>query len=433
MDKPPGDRIEDFPAVADYNMDFVLGTMREISRISDPQQLVQAFGARMRTVLPIDCNVSLSRRNLVAPDYKITRSSLWGTQVNPWSEGSRLPTFHAGLLGELIYGNEPVIIDDLKISPDDPASEYFAGMKSLVAIPMFEGGESINMVVLMRKIRAGFPADRFPMHVWMTNLFGRATHNLVLRNEVKTAYDAVERELQAVADIQRSLLPEVLPAIQGLDLAVYYQTSRHSGGDYYDFFKLPNDQWGILMADVSGHGTPAAVLMAIVHSIAHVALDPPSPPARLLDAINARLVQTYTAVSSSFVTAFYGIYDPHRRTLLWSNAGHPPPRLRRADGTVSALPLAESLPLGIEAGERFGERITQLHPGDSLLFYTDGITEARSNTGDLFEVERLDSVLRTDKPESAARMISSTLAAIEAFSHGQALTDDRTLLAMRVE
>src|SRR5207237_4967385 len=98
----------------------------------------------------------------------------------------------------------------------------------------------------------GFPAARVPIHVWMGNLFGRATRNLVLSNEVKVAYDAVERELKAVADIQRSLLPAQLPAIDRLELAVHYQTSRHSGGDYYDFFKLPDGQWGILIADVSG-------------------------------------------------------------------------------------------------------------------------------------------------------------------------------------
>ncbi|HET6250524.1 MAG TPA: PP2C family protein-serine/threonine phosphatase [Tepidisphaeraceae bacterium] len=414
------------------DMNFVVETMREISRISDPQRLVQVYGASVRKVIEVDANISLSRRNLPRPKYKITRSSLWQTAVNPWREQHKLPIFDSGLLSELIYRNEPTVIDDLQVSPDDPAAEYFAGMKSLAAIPMFEGGEAINMVVVMRKVRNGFPPERLPMQVWMTNLFGRATHNLVLSQEVKAAYDIVERELKAVADIQRSLLPAELPAIDGLELAVHYQTSRHSGGDYYDFFKLPHGQWGILLADVSGHGTPAAVLMAIVHSIAHVACNPPAPPASMLAAINSRLVLTYTGENGNFVTAFYGVYDPVRRTLVWSNAGHPPPRLRRADGTVSALPLAQSLPLGIEADEPYGDRITQLSAGDSLLFYTDGITEARNRACELFEVDRLDNVLRLD-PGSAPQMIAATLEAVESFAGGEAASDDRTLLALRVE
>ena len=414
-------------------MAFIVDTMREMSRISDPQVLVQTYGQRMRQIIPVDASVSLSRRELAFPRYKITRSSRWERTVNPWQEGSRLPIFESGLLGELLYGDVPVIIDDLEVSPSDPAAEYFEGMKSALALPLYEQGEAINMAVLMRTVRAGFPAERLPMQVWMGNLFGRTTNTLVLNNKVKAAYDVVERELKAVADIQRSLLPAQLPDVKNLDLAVYYQTSRHSGGDYYDFFKLPDDQWGILIADVSGHGTPAAVLMAITHSIAHVACDPPAPPGRLLNAINARLTQTYTGNSGNFVTAFYGIYDPRRRTLLWSNAGHPPPRHRCTDGTVSALPLAQSLPLGIEPGEQFGEHLTRLSPGDTLLFYTDGITEARNRSGDLFETTRLDAVLSAcARAAPAAQVIAATLAAVDAFAAGHPLTDDRTLLAARV-
>lgn len=416
---------------AEERMQFILDMMREMSLISDPQLLVKAYGNRMRQLMQIDASVSLSRRGLQFPQYRITRSTQWGQAVNPWKEPHLLPTFASGLLGGLIYGDKPVIIDDLEVGPDDPAADYFTGMKSLAAIPLFEQGEGINMVVVMRKVRAGFSADRLPMNVWMGNLFGRATRTLVLANEVKAASDAMERELTAVADIQRSLLPAELPAIEGLDLAVHYQTSRHSGGDYYDFFKLPGDRWGILIADVSGHGTPAAVLMAITHSIAHVVCDPPAPPGRLLAAINDRLTRTYTYNSGSFVTAFYGVYDPRRRTLLWCNAGHPPPRLRRADGTVGALPPALSLPLGIEGDEDFGERLTELVPGDLLVFYTDGITEARDASGDLFDPERLDAVLAAG-PATAALAVSATLAAVETFSGGQPLTDDRTLLAARV-
>ena len=96
---------------------------------------------------------------------------------------------------------------------------------------------------------------------------------------MKHAYEIVEHELKVVADIQRSLLPQVLPAIPGLELGAYYQTSQWAGGDYYDFFPLPDGRWGILIADVSGHGTPAAVMMAITHSLAHGLPGQPDPPA----------------------------------------------------------------------------------------------------------------------------------------------------------
>jgi sigma-B regulation protein RsbU (phosphoserine phosphatase) len=256
-----------FPDSANSNwrerLAFIVETMRDMSRQTDPQAMVRAYGMRMRQLMQTDRSVSLSRRDMPPKKYRITRSSMWREEINPWQEKDRLPILEGGLLGELIYGDEPQIIDNLQVSSNDPAAEYFAGMGSLIAIPNFDQGIALNMVVLMRKEPASFQPEQLPMWVWMSNLFGPATHNLVLSAEVKKAYEAVDYELKVVADIQRSLLPKALPRIPNVQLAAHYQTSRRAGGDYYDFFPLPNGQWGILIADVSGHGTPAAVLMAI--------------------------------------------------------------------------------------------------------------------------------------------------------------------------
>src|SRR5205807_6698835 len=125
----------------------------------------------------------------------------------------------------------------------------------------------------------------------------------------------LDRELKIVADIQRSLLPARLPKIPTMDLAAHYQPAQRAGGDYYDFFPLPNDRWGIFIADVSGHGTPAAVLMAVTHCIAHTRPGPPVPPAKVLGYLNHHLATRYTHLSETFVTAFYAIYDPGSRVL----------------------------------------------------------------------------------------------------------------------
>src|SRR5207244_2587168 len=130
---------------------------------------------------------------------------------------------------------------------------------------------------------------RLPELVWLSNLFGRATNNLVLSEELQRAYQTLDRELKVVGQIQRSLLPARLPTIPTLDLATHYQPSQRAGGDYYDFFPLPAGKWGIFIADVSGHGTPAAVLMAVTHCIAHTHPGPPQPPAKVLDYLNRHL------------------------------------------------------------------------------------------------------------------------------------------------
>ena len=411
---------------------FVVETMKEMSLQHEPQAMVQTYGSRMRQVMPSDRYVSLSRRDLPPPQYRITRASTWDRVVDPWKERDKLPVFDRGLLGELLYKDEPTLIDDLQVAKDDPAYSFLAGMRSLVAVPLFDRGVALNMVVLMRQEPASFRHEQLPEHVWMANLFGRATHNLVLSDELKRAYDAVDAELQVVADIQRSLLPKTLPAVPTLDLAAYYQTSRRAGGDYYDFFPLPEGRWGIFLADVSGHGTPAAVLMAVTHSIAHAHAGPPDPPSQLLAFINGHLTARYTTDSGKFVTAFYGIYDPAQRRLTYACAGHCPPRIRRGDdGRLESMDEEGSLPLGIDPDTTYENSVSVLSPGDRVLFYTDGITEARSPGGELFGMGRLDTVLRASQG-SAANLIDQTLAAVEAFTGGRPPTDDRTLLGVRV-
>src|SRR5262249_29618089 len=281
------------------------------------------------------------------------------------------------LLAELIYGDKTVVIDDLEPSPHDPAAEYLAGQRSLLSIPMFDQGESLNLVVILDEQPHAFPHEQIPDLVWRRNLFGRATSNLVLKEDLRQAYQDLDRELKIVADIQRSLLPARLPRIPTMDLAAHYQPARRAGGDYYDFFPLPDDRWGIFIADVSGHGTPAAVLMAVTHATAPPSPGPPMPPPTLLDHLNEHLCSRYTTANGTFVTAFYGIYDPRKRLLSYASAGHNPPRVKRCqDGSLLALEGAGGLPLGVVSPTRYEEAVQALQVGDQIIFYTDGVTEA---------------------------------------------------------
>ena len=416
-------------------MAYVVDMMRSMSSQTDPQQMVRDYGDRVRRMLDIDSTVSLSRRDLPRPRVMVTRSSLSDPRAaNPWTERHRLPVLDGGLLSDLIWGDVPVVINDLVVPDADPAHPYLSQMRSLAAIPLYEGGQSVNMVVLARRVPDGFDQRHLPEHVWMSNLFGRATHNLVLSQEVRRAYDAVDRELANVAAIQRSLLPRYLPAIPTLDLAAHYQTSRRAGGDYYDFLPLPGGRWGILMADVSGHGTPAAVIMAVVHSLvlnAPAELD--DPPGRLLAFVNDRLATRYTGGTGTFVTAFYGVYDPATRSLTYASAGHPSPLLRRAtSGGVVNIDGTRGLPMGIDADERYPTATVQLAPGDLVLIYTDGFSEARASNGEFLGPDGLSAVLATATGTAADDVMAATLARVESFTDNAAPSDDRTLIAIRV-
>jgi sigma-B regulation protein RsbU (phosphoserine phosphatase) len=411
---------------------LIVETMREMSRQTDPQAMVRAYAEKARLLTPADRRLGLSRRGLQAPHYRITRDSRWQEPVNPWKEPDRLPLLKGGLLTELIYADQPRLIDDLAVAPEDPAAAYLAGYRSLLAIPLYDQGVALNMVVLLRQQAGAFTHDQFPEMVWMSNLFGRATHNLVLAEELKKAYDALDQEMKSVGDIQRSLLPDRLPHIPTMDLAASYQPSHRAGGDYYDFFPLPDGKWGILIADVSGHGTPAAVMMAITHAIAHTHPGPPTPPGELLRYVNEQLSCRYTAGSETFVTAFYGIYDPATRELTYACAGHNPPRLKRCqDGTLAVLDGTAGLPLGIFPGQEYTSRVQALQKGDQIVFYTDGITEAHNTAGEMFGTERLDEVLENCTLQAQA-LLDSVLQAVATFAAGHPADDDRTVIVARI-
>jgi sigma-B regulation protein RsbU (phosphoserine phosphatase) len=346
-----------------------------------------------------------------------------------------LPRLSGGLLGELIYANRPALIDDLpaRLAADDPARFYLEGFKSLVALPQYDGGEVLNLTILLFAAGDEIDPTLLPMLYLQSGLFGRGTQNQVLRNELASAMKSLDRELQTVGEIQRSLLPECLPAVAGFELSALYQTSARAGGDYYDFFPLADGAWGLFIADVSGHGTPAAVLMAITHAIAHAKPRTHTPPAALLNYLNERLAKAYTH-GGTFVTAFYGILNPVNRTLNYSRAGHNPPRLARGDKVLS-IDGVGGLPLGIIGGQVYDQTTVQLKPRDLLLLYTDGITEAMApaNGGgqrELFGLERLDSLL-LECECSAAECIDRIRANVTAFAQTALPTDDQTLIAIR--
>jgi sigma-B regulation protein RsbU (phosphoserine phosphatase) len=405
--------------------------MRELSRYSDPQEMYAVFSRRMAQLFPVSRQLSISRRGLRFPQYRVTRFNMWTDPVNPWKEPHRLPVHEGGLLPDLLYGEQPRVIDDLRLDGDDPALAYLSGQRSLLAIPHFDQGTVHNMVLLAREDASAFPRDRIADLVLLSNLFGRATQTLVLSQAVKEAYDAVDYELKSIADIQKSLLPAATPRIPGLDVAVHYQTAKRAGGDYYDFFALPGGRLGVLIADASGHGAPAAVLMAVAHSIAHTQPEPTIRPGELLTHLNSHLTRQYTRQTGHFMTAFYAVFDPAGGTLSYASAGHNPPRLLRcSNGSRLALNRAQKLPLGIKPDEVYPEQSVSLQSGDQVVFFTDGVIEAVNSAGDVFGLDRIDTAL-SGCPSTAEQLIQVILRDLTAFTTGVPAADDRTLVVVK--
>ncbi|MBX3378925.1 MAG: PP2C family protein-serine/threonine phosphatase [Phycisphaeraceae bacterium] len=417
-------------------LEIIDKTMKSVSGITDPNQMVEVYWDGVGELWPMEHYASLSRRGVEPPKYVVTRSSRFVEHFNPWTQREKLPVLSGGILGEVAYADKPLVISDLdkRLKRDDPGWFYLEGFRTLIALPQYEDGKGLNVGLSLLGPDEEFDESMLPMMHWQASLFGRGTQNLVLRNQLAGALAELDRELQAVGEIQRSLLPHELPRIDGFDLAAWYQTSARAGGDYYDFFPIGEKEWGVFIADVSGHGTPAAVLMAITHAIAHTRPGSPKPVAEVLAHLNSHLAKSYTPLGS-FVTAFYATLDPVSGRLIYSSAGHNPPRLLR-NGKILSLDEAGGLPLGVMGDQAYPEATAVFQPGDLLLLYTDGITEAmtppdREGARQLFGEARLDDLLIRHSSDSAGECVARIREEVTKFRAGSAPTDDQTLVAIR--
>jgi len=185
--------------------------VREISLHTDPQTMVSFFRQRARSLFGGDGSISLSRRGLDAPRYRITRSTTWTREVNPWKQQHLLPMFHGGVLADLLYEGKPRIISDFRVADDEPARELLTSARSLVVLPLYEDGTALNMVVRFSHEPGGFDRVNLADALLTANLFGRATGSLVVAKKLEAAYAQIDFELKRVAQIQRALLPPRLP------------------------------------------------------------------------------------------------------------------------------------------------------------------------------------------------------------------------------
>ena len=258
------------------------------------------------------------------------------------------------------------------------------------------------------------------------------THLTIHRLNIKVQMqrDKLEHELKVVAQLQKNLLPESLPQIDGLKLAVHYETSRYAGGDYYDIVELPNGLLAILVADAEGHSSPAAVMMAITCTLFRSCPNCQDEPDRIISYINENLCKVNL---ESFVTAIYAVYDTRDRKLKITRAGHPFPILYRPVEKIAEEIQCEGVPLmGFQPYPEVPVTEVVLEPGDRLLFYTDGVTDRVNERQELYGKNRLLEQFGTtslNDPEGILKEIRDDLSR---FAGSRPADDDQAMLMMAV-
>jgi sigma-B regulation protein RsbU (phosphoserine phosphatase) len=269
-------------------------------------------------------------------------------------------------------------------------------------------------------------------------VMARAETHLALRRLQKQLRDAnlqlqeanirLERELVLAGKVQASFLPDELPAIDGWQLAAALKPARQTSGDYYDLISLPNGYLGLLVADVVDKGVGAALFMALSWILVRTyAVEHPTRPDLVLNAVNRRvLAETDTG---QFVTVFYGILDPTTGALTYCNAGHPPPLLYDAQNRGEIRLLSRTgMALGVVDTEPWARATVQIDPGDVLVLYSDGITDAENEKGASFGAQSLQAAVQASLGSPAHEIKKALVAEIEAFVGGAIQFDDVTLM-----
>ena len=244
--------------------------------------------------------------------------------------------------------------------------------------------------------------------------------------QARVQLTALRQELHIATRIQRSLLPERFPERPEFDLCAELHTVGEVGGDFYDFFDLPDGRLGLVIADVSDKGIAAALFMAIARTVIRAIAQIVPAPGACLEQANALLSKDNAA--AMFVTTFYGVLDPATGEFRYANAGHNPP-YHIVRGKVAALARTGGMALGAIEDLAFAERNMLLHPAESLLLYTDGVTEAFDARGEQFGAARLEAALAA-APADPRQMIAAVVGAVGAFAGSAPPADDLTLLAM---
>lgn len=415
-----------------------------LSRATSPQQILEAIVVAMRKAYGPRCYISLSTAGLSPGQFRITRwLSVDGTErvaaSDPWSGAADMPVQSGGVISRLVSTPTPKLVQSMQVRSDPVVGDAFAGFGSLIAVPVMVEGELTSWTILLHEEPQGLGVADLEQLILRGNLIGTTMNNVLIANRLREATDWIRHEVDHIAQIQRALLPQSVPNIPGVAVAARYETFDRAGGDYYDLLPLTvglggshlerRGPWAMMIADASGHGPAAAVVIAMLHAILHAREEHVTEPVQCLDFLNQRLFQR--RVGSEFVTAFFAKYDPSTRRLTYANAGHMPPILRGFDGSMRRLDEAGGIPLGVMNKVESGQATVQLNPGETVLMYTDGITEALNPGGQQFGDSALEAIVAGTR--GSPDLVCDTIVNAVKRHRGMAkANDDQTVVAMQI-
>ena len=392
-----------------------------LSATLDLEEVFAAIFRSLQQVVPFDASAiylvnpkTLALEQVSVVGYPEGSDAAFGLRVG------------VGLVGWVAKTGEAVIVPDVATDARYVAARTTT--RSELAAPLVVEGRTIGVFNLESDIEDFFHEN----HLELVTAF--ASHAAVAIERARLTRQQLEqrrfeKELAIARDIQLSFLPKFAPQIPGFDLAGAAFTHAEVGGDYYDFIKVSDSRLGLAIADSSGKGIPAALLMAGFRMSLLAEIRNEFAIRAVMRKVNGLLHESIER--DKFVTAFYGVLDYRNKMLIFSNAGHNPPFLVRGDGTIEQL-LDGGVALGVLPDATYEERPIALLPGDVLFFYTDGVSEAESPTGEQYGQWRLEQKVAEMRDLGAQAILDGVVADVLRWAGERGQSDDLTLMVVKV-
>src|SRR5215471_14813225 len=387
---------------------------QEITSILDLDQLVD------RIVNDVSVAFGCNEATLYLHDGETSDLVLAGVRgCTLHGKGHRLK-IEEGMVGHVAVTHKVHYAPDVRLDPYYiPCEDHTL---SELAIPLLVGPRLVGVFAASHHELDAFPEEQRLMLQALCSHIAVAVQNASAFLRERQLKEQMDRDAQEARVIQQSLLPKASPYIPGFAVTGLSIPAGPVGGDFYDFVPLKDGRWALVLADVSGKGMGAALLMSATRGMVRSLAEAACSPSEVLGRLNNLLVEDFP--SGKFVTMVYGILDPAKRSLTFSSAGHLPPVLV-ANGEASFLHTQSGLPLGLGVGV-FSETRADLPPNSRLVFYSDGISEAANASDEEYGRERLRQfILNSDT------MIDGILADVRSFVNGEGLRDDATVIMVK--
>lgn len=370
----------------------------------------------------IACSFGLVETNVWLYEQERSELSLAGVHgCSLHSKGHRLKYGKEGLVGYVAATGQ------MRYAPDVREDPYYIGCEksalSEVAVPLHVEDRLVGVFTASHPELHAFPAHQLKLLQALCSHIAVAVQNARLFQQERQGRERMTRDAHEARIIQQALLPKSSPYIPGFAVSGFCIPAETVGGDWYDFIPMNDGRWALVLADVSGKGTAAALLMSAARGMLRSLAEACCKPGEVLERLNRLLVEDFPP--ARYVTMVYAILDPAKRTLTFANAGHLHPLLIRR-GEAQFLKTDEGMPLGLASGS-FSEVEVDLVPGTRLVFYSDGITEAENSEEEEYGPLRLQEHLL-----KARASAESLLSDVRSFANGFRLHDDATVIMVEM-